>query len=579
MSNRVIIKKILELLMPYKKAIIFIMGCLLISAGLNLLIPILGKTIMDKGFIGKNQMLLINLVILTFLLHFLDSMIAIIKEKKRIQIAAGISYSLSKNSYEHLMNIKIQYFSNTNYAEILNSISTDIIHMSAIADESMLFVITQAVGMIGGMIGLLIINIQLTLIVLLFIPVKYVIIKQFAKKRKGEVNTYIEANREYAKWFGDSIGGVREVRLFGIHENNRKNFDTKQSQVIACQKKLSMLEQWNNTINSIIIQFLVMFLYIIGADMVFHLQLSLGSIFAFITYSAYVTAPISSILNIGYLLSDIIPSTRRYYEFMELEKEGKEEEEEEEEEEGALSKSIPYFGNIELRDVFFSYHPNREILKGLNFTIKKGSKVALIGQNGSGKSTIIDLLLRMQEADSGRILLDGKDIKDVSLEKYRKLFAVVSQKIYLFNDTIFNNINLHHNVESELMEKAVFDSGLYKDIRTLSYDYIVGNDGNMLSGGQKQKIALARALILDRPILIFDEATSNTDTISEQHINSLLKTRLREKTVIIATHKISVLSEMDFIIVLNEGRIDGVGSLETLTESNCLFKKLIEAGE
>lgn len=238
----------------------------------------------------------------------------------------------------------------------------------------------------------------------------------------------------------------------------------------------------------------------------------------------------------------VIPSAKRYYEFMD----------EAEEDRGAEYRGVPQSGDIEFRQVSFAYEEGKPVLENVSFLIPKGSKTALIGKNGSGKSTVIDLLLRMYTPNRGQILLDGKDISNMPLSEYRNLISVVSQDIYLFHDTIRNNISLYRQIDDGQILDACRDSGLLEFIKEVSLDYSVGTNGMMLSGGQKQKIALARALIHDRPIVLFDEVTSGSDTDSEQQINALLNTRLRDKTVIVIAHRHAVLSEVNKVVRLNE---------------------------
>ena len=564
MSNREAVRKLLALLKDYTKIISIIFWCLLISTVLNLCVPLLSRRIMDDGFIGGNKELLIKLVLCSLMVYLVISVIDIIKEKNRINISAKIQYSLSEQAFSHLMKMKASYFNNKNYAEILNNINVDIGNMTSIADEGVFFVVTQAFSMTGGVIGLFILNWRMTILVLLFIPIKYVVMKKFAKQRKKVMDDFINDSQKYARWFGDTIGGVREVKLFGILNYKHAEFSQKQSKVVERQKKLNILSQWNNIIDTALVQILVTVIYIIGANLVFKFQLSVGSVFAFITYSAYVTGPISAILNIGYLLSGIIPSTKRYYEFMNLQ---------EETDKGKLIK--PEFGNLKLEEVFFSYETDKPILTDVNIEIPKGSKTVLIGRNGSGKSTIINSLTRMYEPTAGQIKLKGVNIFEITLESYRNMISVVSQQIYLFNDTIRNNICIYKKVSDEVIETACKDSGLEDFLKEVSLDYVVGQNGAMLSGGQKQKIALARALVHDKPIIIFDEVTSNTDVYSEHQINGLLHTRLKEKTVIIITHKQEILQDVDQIVMLKDGAVVGTGKYDDLVINNAEFKDML----
>lgn len=545
MSDKEAGLRLIALLKDYKRIIAIIILCLLISTGLNLCLPLLSRRIMDDGFIGGDKVLLVKMVLCSLILYLVGSIIDIIKEKKRIDISSKIQYSLSEESFSHLMRMKISYFSNKNYAEILNNINLDINNMTSIADESVFFVVTQAFSMAGGVIGLFILDYRMTFLVLFFIPVKYVVMKYFAKQRKKIMDEFILNSEKYASWFGNTVGGVKEVKLFGLFDRKYKEFVEKQNELILKQKQMNMLSQWNNIMDTISVHLLTTLIYIVGSNLVFSLQLSVGSIFAFITYSAYVTGPISAILNIGYLLSGIIPSTKRYYEFMDLEEEYKEQE----------NMVLPKFGDIEFRQVSFAYQNNKMVLKNISLIFPKGRKTALIGKNGSGKSTIIDLLFRMYVPMEGQILLAGEKISNISLEHYRSIISAVSQEIYLFNGTIRENICLNKRVDDSLILNACQDSGLAEFVGEVSLDYLVGQNGAMLSGGQKQKIALARALIQDRQIIVFDEATSNTDVCSEQLINSLLYTRLKEKTVIVITHREKILSEVDQVMILDDGKI------------------------
>ena len=545
MSNKEAVRRLLLLLGKYKKTIVVIVGCLLVSTGLNLCVPLISRRIMDDGFIGGNKKLLIELVLVSMVIYTINSLIDLIKEKKRVDISAKIQYFLSEQSFSHLMKLRVNYFNNTNYAETLNNINMDINQMTSVADSSVFFVITQAFSMTGGIIGLFIIDFRMTILVLLFIPIKCVVMKYFAKKQK------------YAKWFGDTVGGVREVKLFNILDRKHEEFDQNQKDIIEKQKQMNMLGQWNTITDSLMVQFLSTLLYILGANLVFDLQLSVGSVFAFITYSSYVTGPISAILNIGYLLSGIIPSTKRYYAFMDLE---------EETDNGETAALCP--DDLKLQQVSFAYEKEKYVLKDVDILFAKGSKTAIIGRNGSGKTTIINLLTRMYEPTSGKIMLGTEDISELPLPEYRNMVSVVSQQIYLFNDTIRNNICLYKRVDDVIVEEACKDSGLEDFIKEVSLDYVVGQNGAMLSGGQKQKIALARALIHDKPIVIFDEATSNTDAYSEQQINGLLDTKLKEKTVIVITHKKEILNKVDQIVVLKEGVVIDNGTYDELVGKN-----------
>ena len=557
MSDKHATQKLVGLLTEYKHIICIIAGSLVISTILNFCIPLISRRIMDDGFIAGDWNLLVKLAIASFFVYAFITSLSLLSEKLRINLSSKIQYKLNKQAFDHLMRIKMDYYDKVNYTETFGNLNMDISNMVSIADEGMFFVVTQIFSIIGGIIGLFILDYRMTVIVIMIIPIKYIVMKCFAKKRKEVMDSFIGASKDYSGWFGDTVGGVREIRLLGILDSKQTEFSNWQQRIIHEQKRLNMLSQWNICIDSVMIQAMVLIIYIVGANLVFNMGLTIGTVFAFITYSSYVTGPISAILNIKYLLSGIIPSTKRYYKFLSIP-----------EEREAEDKEPPMWNGILFDKVTFSYNENMIAVEEITLSILRGQKIAIIGQNGCGKSTLIEILLRLRTPQTGIIRIGDIDIKDVSLMKYRELFSVVSQDVYLFNDSIRNNICLYKDVDEDTVKKACDDSGLSNFVEEVSLDYNVGINGAMLSGGQKQKVALARALVLDRPIFILDEATSNADVSSEVQINSLLRTRLKEKTVIVISHRESVLREMDQIILIDAGKVVWSSGYEELIESD-----------
>lgn len=510
------------------------------GTGLNLCIPLLSREIMDKGFIGGDFALLTTCVGIQTLLLAAESLLNVVNEKNRIMISIGLDYTLSEHAFNHLLRSKSSELGKRNQAELLNVIQEDIANIVSIANKGMIFAVSQIFSILGGMVGLFYISWQLALVVILYVPFRYMFMKLFAQKQKTCMESFIQTSQEYARWFGDTVGGVEEIKLFQAESFKQKEFEKRKKKVLESKGTMNIIGQWNGVADTMMLQFLLMALYVFGANMVFGNYLSVGSVFAFITYSSYVTSPISSILNIGYMLSGVIPSTKRFFAFLNT----KEEED--------FGKGKAYMGDLVFNRVSFSYEKNNPVLRNISMRFPVGTKTAIIGRNGSGKSTIIKLIARMYQPQEGRILLDKKDITGLSLESYRTIFAIVSQDIYLFDDTIRNNICFYREVEEERLLQAVKDSGLYDFVKKVSLDYRVGCNGCLLSGGQRQKVALARALVHDRPILLFDEAESNVDADSKIHLEELLQTGLQGKTVIVVTHNQNLRNIVNYVISLDE---------------------------
>lgn len=560
------VSELLKLLLPYKFGISGIILILILNAIFSLILPLLSKSIMDDGFIGGDQGVLILRVMQTLILVILICGIDIVKDKIRIGIQNDLKLNLSSNSFQHLSRLNMSYFDEKNDAEILNNLRMDIENICMVADNSLFFVFAQVFSIIGGMVGLFILNAKLAGLVILLIPIKYLIARYFAKKNKKIMQQYIESEEAYSKWFGDVVSGMREIKLFNLYQHKFVELQGYQERIVKSSKKANLLLTYNTTVEKITMQLLMSCIYILGAIQVFNLETSVGTTFAFISYSAYVTSPITAIMNIKQMLAGIFPSVERYVAFINIE------------EEQVEGEKVPSIGDIILTDVSMHYdtNPNKYAIQNLSLTIKAGSKTAVIGTNGSGKSTLINLLLRLYRYNSGSITMNGVEISSLNLDDYRSMFSVVSQDVVLFNGTIKDNLCLYKDFSDSAIKFAIQASGLEGFIKEHSLDYVVGERGTALSGGEKQKLSLARAILHDKPILILDEATANTDVYSKKYIHNYLF-EATEKTVIIITHSDEVLQMMDNIVFLENGKVLCHGTYQELLSQNKDFQNMMTA--
>ncbi|WP_191400393.1 ABC transporter ATP-binding protein [Flavonifractor sp. An306] len=560
------VSELLKLLLPYKFGISGIILILILNAIFSLILPLLSKSIMDDGFIGGDQGVLILRVMQTLILVILICGIDIVKDKIRIGIQNDLKLNLSSNSFQHLSRLNMSYFDEKNDAEILNNLRMDIENICMVADNSLFFVFAQVFSIIGGMVGLFILNAKLAGLVILLIPIKYLIARYFAKKNKKIMQQYIESEEVYSKWFGDVVSGMREIKLFNLYQHKYVELQGYQERIVKSSKKANLLLTYNTTVEKITMQLLMSCIYILGAIQVFNLETSVGTTFAFISYSAYVTSPITAIMNIKQMLAGIFPSVERYVAFVNIE------------EEQVEGEKVPSMGDIILTDVsmYYDTNPNKYAIENLSLTIKAGSKTAVIGTNGSGKSTLINLLLRLYRYNSGNITMNGVEISSLNLDDYRSMFSVVSQDVVLFNGTIKDNLCLYKDFSDSAIKFAIQASGLEGFIKEHSLDYVVGERGTALSGGEKQKLSLARAILHDKPILILDEATANTDVYSKKYIHNYLF-EATEKTVIIITHSDEVLQMMDNIVFLENGKVLCHGTYQELLSQNKDFQNMMTA--
>ncbi len=412
--------------------------------------------------------------------------------------------------------------------------------------------------MLGGIIGLFIINYKLAILALFLIPIKYLFIKFYSNIRKKSANDVIRSKSSLANWFGGFLDGLKDIRLLNLQQQISNKFRAKATKYIFSNRKFEMVTTYNDTTDRIFIEAFNTLIYIVGALLYLKGEISVGGVFSFITYLVYISGPMSAIMNLRFMISGIVPSINRYYDFLNMQKETS----------GNLKidHKCEQHPVIEFQNVSFSYTNNQHSLqiKDCNIKIDRESKVGIWGKNGSGKSTLINLLLRFYEPACGSILLNGIDIAEYDIENYRGNFSVVTQNIFLFEESLEYNIFL----DGEPDNSIVMTLNLQELIHEKGFKYQSHIDGTNLSGGQKQKIALARALYLNKPIFIFDEPTSSLDADSQLQFNHILKSHLHNKTVILISHNYETLKNCDIIIQIEQGKIIASGSSQMLNYLN-----------
>ena len=564
MTDKQCVKEMVKLFFPYKKRLVCILLCMILSSIISIVIPIISQKIVDLGFIQENINIVIELSLFLLGLYGINILIDIFKEKNRLKLSADFTEKLNKDFFSHIINIKADSMENKNSTEILTQAEIDVSAIASLADERIFYVLTKLLSMIGGFIGLCVISKELAIMVLIFIPIKAVLISTLSKKRREKYNDYLNINGEYSSWLGETIAGLSEIRNFGIKKEKEKELINFQKKINNADYEINMLSEYNGSVDSLLLNVLQILIYISGIYLIVNSGLSVGSIFAFVTYSGYVTEPVISILNILFLLSGIIPSGKRYFAFRDKE---------EEEDEGTMIPS-PHFNSITIKNLCFSY--GRELLfKNLSFEIRSGEKVAIIGGNGVGKSTLLKLIMRVYRPLSGEITLNDIPIEKYDLEQYRKIYSVVNQSVYLFNTSIKENILLYEKEDQDKLEKSLINSGLLDFMSTEKLNASVGDNGIKLSGGERQRIALARAFYRDKEVCILDEANSNVDVCYEKQLEDLLLDEMKEKTLIMITHRLDILSRVDKIIFLKSNSNFVIGSYWTLIKKDQDFKNMI----
>lgn len=529
-----------------KRTLIAIAISLFITTGLTFLQPLLIQNITDVGMIQRNLNVIIISVSLLLIAVLSECLISIYQAQCFSDIYNEAKTSIFQRAFHKLLSLKMNYFEEISSTEIIHNIQLDVDKVTSIVDRSFVSNFMNLFRVISGVAGLWIINWKLMLVVILITPVKFFAVQVLSKRREAQSRTWIGAYRDFSSWMGDSVNGVREIKLWNLYKIKANTFSNKLSKILNVQKRGVWFDSWNHFFE-IMLEWLVMgILYILGGVLIIRGELTVGGILAFLSYCNYVTAPITSVMNIRYLLSQIYPSVDRLCSFLAQEEE--------------TAMGVPTekrFAEISFRDLSFEYEREHLILNHVDFTIKAGEKIAIVGANGSGKSTFINLLLRFITPTEGDIALDGMDIQKMDLLSYRDMFAVVSQSIYLFFDTIRNNVDLLQAADELQLNNAYAQSGVANFISGMprGADSMIGQNGVQLSGGEQQKLAIARAIIKDAPIVILDEANSNLDKESDAYLHQIVHRDLRDKTVVMITHRRDNLNHMDHIYELVDGRL------------------------
>ena len=554
-ETKEVIHKLLCLFVPHKKPLVAISFLLFIVAMVSLSLPLLNRRLIDDGILAKDFNVVITVIAFIVGLLLLKSIVEIIQEIIRAKILKLIQQKLYHDAFSALFKVKISYFHSKNTVEIQDNIERDIMRIGVVCDSEFMLVLTQILSFLGGLIGLCIIDYRLTILVLLFFPIKLLTVYFIGKKRQEIINIMLTTYSALAQWIGDNLEAIKEIRLFGIKQHKFDEASAKVDIVTNSEKKIAILDCYNFVSDFLIIQLLEAVLYVVGAYFIFSGSLSVGSLFAFITYSMTVMTPLSTIIN--YVLAGILPSSRRYFNFLK-------ETDENHEHDGIAD--ILDIETIEFRNVSVSYAQNK-ILNNVSFKVEKGDHIAIIGSNGSGKSTIFNLIQRFIDSNSGEILINDVPISHYKLKDYRNLLSCINQHNRLFDLSIIENITLYKK-----MNKKEFDEIVELcELKTLlsTCQEAVGVNGQTLSGGQKQKVILARMLAHPADVYLLDEASTSFDNATEELLSNIVENKLKEKIVISIIHDKSKLNQFQKIIELDGcGGIIGFNTVDYLKHNN-----------
>lgn len=482
--------------------------------------------------------------------------------------AESMAHDMRSKMFSHIQDLSYTYHNNVDTGDLIQRTTSDIDtvkgFLSAQFPELFYIIFSFAAGAVQ--MGLM--NVKIMLVTLCVAPISITMSIVYFKyiKKKFEFIEEVEANMTTA--LQENINGVRVVKAFAKERFEIEKFDKKNDQFRHESRKLTNAIGFYWGISDL----LTMLQYTLTVGVAILLS-SKGEISAgdYIAYSMYIGMLVWPIRGLGRIIGDFGKATvasRRIDEVLDVPTEyGKD---------GSLTPVIE--GKIEFDNVIFKFDDTEQhLLNGVNFTIEKGETVAVIGKTGSGKSTIANLLVRMLDYQDGHIRIDGVDLKDISKQWIRRNIGIILQDPFLYAATVYDNISIANKGLSQTeIQNAAKTASIHQDIMTFDkgYETLVGEKGTTLSGGQKQRLAIARMLVLNKPVMIFDDSLSAVDTQTDINIRQALKSRNKDLTSIIITHRITTAKEADKIIVLENGRVSAIGKHDDLIDKSPLYKSL-----
>ncbi|NLN15075.1 MAG: ABC transporter ATP-binding protein, partial [Tissierellia bacterium] len=542
------LKKFISYYKPHKKLFIIDMFFAFLVSAFDLIFPIFTRNMVNEIIPDGRMDLLLRWSIVMVFLFILRYISQYIVSYYGHYLGVKIEHDMRRDIFTHLQTLPFSFFDNTKTGHIMSRIINDLRDITELAHHGPEDIFISAVMLIGSFFILLNIEWRLTLIIFGFIPL---MIWFAINKRKKMERAFMAVRKEIADvnaQLENSISGIRVAKSFTNEEYEIEKFNQgneafsnarKQSYKVMAEF-ISGIEIISNLLNLLVIS--------IGGYFVYTNIINLGDLFAYTLYVNFFMQPIRRLTNIAQQLQDGATGFARFLEIMNVEPEIVDKEDAVELED--------LEGEIRFEDVSFSYNNGEEsVLENINFTIEKGKTVALVGPSGAGKSTLCHLIPRFYEINSGRILIDGVDIRDIKLKSLRGNIGLVQQDVFLFTGTIKENILYGRpDASDEEVIEAAKKASIHDFIVSLpnGYDTYIGEKGVMLSGGQKQRISIARIFLKDPAILILDEATSALDNETEAIVQESLDDLAKGRTTLIIAHRLSTIKNADEILVLTQ---------------------------
>jgi ATP-binding cassette subfamily B protein len=586
------IKRIFSIAQPYRLYLTIFLITVVIDAFLVIATPLLLRQLIDDGVIPKNGELITRLAFIVGLLAVADAIMSIIGRWFSARIGEGLIYDLRSQVFQHVQKQSIAFFTRTQTGALISRINSDVIGAQQAFTSSLSGVLSNVVSLILVTATMLFLSWQITVVSLILLPAFLIPTKWVGRKLQSLTRDSFELNAQMSSTMTErfNVSGAMLVSLYGQAENENEFFRSRARRVADIGISMAMLNRLFFIALTSVAAIATAFAYGIGGHLALNGTVTVGTLLAITALLARLYGPLTALSNVRIDVMTALVSFERVFEVLDLQpmvsnKDGAQE----------LAKKIP---SIEFKNVSFSYpRPDQislaslesaakeefiesgEVLKNVSFTVPAGSFTAIVGPSGAGKTTISTLVPRLYDVSSGSIQIDGIDVKDLTLESLRSSIGVVTQDAHLFHESIAENLRYaKHDATEEEMEQACRSAQIWELVQSLpnKFDTLVGERGHRLSGGEKQRLAIARLLLKSPSVVILDEATAHLDSENEALVQKALKSALKDRTSIVIAHRLSTIRDADQIIVLEHGVIVERGKHDELIAAGGLYSELNE---
>jgi len=575
--SKELIIRILKYLKPYWLQLIIVFAIIILSSVLGLLPSLITARIIDEAILGKDFALLIQLVILAIITLAVSNIVGVLESYINSWVSQRIVYDMKNEMFQHLQKMPHSFFTSEKQGDIITRMNSDISGVATVISSILTNIISNVCTVITTIVALFNIDAKLSLIGILVIPLLVLPTKSAGKNRWQLLSKSREKMDELNDVINESlsVSGSLLIKLFTQEETINKKFDAINKEVVTLSVKESRAGSWFRVVMGIFTNLGPLLIYLAGGYLIIKMNdtaITVGTITATVNMINRLYRPVESLLNVSVDLTRSMALFTRIFSYLDMDPQVKNKK-------IVLKPSFDKKTEIEYENVEFYYSPEVPLIKNLSFFVPSGKMYAIVGPSGSGKSTVVNLLPRLYDVKDGAVKINGFDVRDIELGYLRSNIGMVTQEAYMFNGTIKENLLFAKaDATMEEIENACKIANIHDFItkQPQGYDTPVGNRGLKLSGGEKQRLSIARVILKDPRILILDEATSALDSISESSIQNALDVLMKGRTSIVIAHRLSTILQADKILVISGGKIVEQGEHEELIAMNGVYKQLYE---